>query len=168
MKEIIICSNAFIHTVIITILKNKKSSLILILYFHLFGVCFLSHFGNKLILQLNSNACVSYIVYLCTTIRFCLPVTSTFAADSFFIYSSSERYYLFFPYIKCMFNAFFFFFFFFFFFWQSTPLHLAAGYNRTQIVKLLLQHRADVHAKDKGYVKLFFLLNFYQCFLLGT
>eukprot|EP00106_Octopus_bimaculoides_P015464 XP_014782906.1 PREDICTED: tankyrase-1-like [Octopus bimaculoides] len=33
---------------------------------------------------------------------------------------------------------------------QSTPLHLAAGYNRTQIVKLLLQHRADVHAKDKG------------------
>ncbi|XP_052831607.1 poly [ADP-ribose] polymerase tankyrase-1 [Octopus bimaculoides] len=33
---------------------------------------------------------------------------------------------------------------------RSTPLHLAAGYNRTQIVKLLLQHRADVHAKDKG------------------
>ncbi|CAG0883067.1 unnamed protein product [Cyprideis torosa] len=33
---------------------------------------------------------------------------------------------------------------------RSTPLHLAAGYNRTQIVKLLLQHGADVHAKDKG------------------
>lgn len=35
---------------------------------------------------------------------------------------------------------------------QSTPLHLAAGYNRTRIVQLLLQHGADVHAKDKGYV----------------
>ena len=33
---------------------------------------------------------------------------------------------------------------------QSTPLHLAAGYNRTRIVQLLLQHGADVHAKDKG------------------
>ena len=30
---------------------------------------------------------------------------------------------------------------------KSTPLHLAAGYNRTRIVKLLLQHGADVHAK---------------------
>lgn len=37
------------------------------------------------------------------------------------------------------------------FFLQSTPLHLAAGYNRTRIVQLLLQHGADVHAKDKGY-----------------
>lgn len=36
---------------------------------------------------------------------------------------------------------------------QSTPLHLAAGYNRVRIVQLLLQHGADVHAKDKGYVK---------------
>lgn len=36
-------------------------------------------------------------------------------------------------------------------FLQSTPLHLAAGYNRTRIVQLLLQHGADVHAKDKGY-----------------
>ncbi|TKC52981.1 hypothetical protein EI555_015631, partial [Monodon monoceros] len=33
----------------------------------------------------------------------------------------------------------------------STPLHLAAGYNRVRIVQLLLQHGADVHAKDKGY-----------------
>lgn len=33
---------------------------------------------------------------------------------------------------------------------QSTPLHLAAGYNRVRIVQLLLQHGADVHAKDKG------------------
>ena len=39
---------------------------------------------------------------------------------------------------------------------QSTPLHLAAGYNRTRIVQLLLQHGADVHAKDKGQV-LFFI-----------
>lgn len=37
---------------------------------------------------------------------------------------------------------------------QSTPLHLAAGYNRTRIVQLLLQHGADVHAKDKGYISL--------------
>uniref|UniRef100_A0A087XJ22 Poly [ADP-ribose] polymerase n=1 Tax=Poecilia formosa TaxID=48698 RepID=A0A087XJ22_POEFO len=29
-------------------------------------------------------------------------------------------------------------------------LHLAAGYNRVRIVQLLLQHGADVHAKDKG------------------
>lgn len=36
---------------------------------------------------------------------------------------------------------------------QSTPLHLAAGYNRVRIVQLLLQHGADVHAKDKGYVR---------------
>lgn len=33
---------------------------------------------------------------------------------------------------------------------KSTPLHLAAGYNRVNIVKLLLKHGADVHAKDKG------------------
>ena len=33
---------------------------------------------------------------------------------------------------------------------KSTPLHLAAGYNRTRIVQLILQHGADVHAKDKG------------------
>ena len=33
---------------------------------------------------------------------------------------------------------------------KSTPLHLAAGYNRTSIVQLLLQQGADVHAKDKG------------------
>ena len=35
---------------------------------------------------------------------------------------------------------------------QSTPLHLAAGYNRTGVVQLLLKHGADVHAKDKGSV----------------
>lgn len=33
---------------------------------------------------------------------------------------------------------------------QSTPLHLAAGYNRVKTVQLLLHHGADVHAKDKG------------------
>uniref|UniRef100_A0A3Q2GK49 Poly [ADP-ribose] polymerase n=1 Tax=Cyprinodon variegatus TaxID=28743 RepID=A0A3Q2GK49_CYPVA len=36
----------------------------------------------------------------------------------------------------------------------STPLHLAAGYNRVRIVQLLLQHGADVHAKDKGQLLL--------------
>lgn len=30
---------------------------------------------------------------------------------------------------------------------RSTPLHLAAGYNRIRIVQILLQHGADVHAK---------------------
>lgn len=39
-------------------------------------------------------------------------------------------------------------------FLQSTPLHLAAGYNRVRIVQLLLQHGADVHAKDKGWAEL--------------
>ena len=33
---------------------------------------------------------------------------------------------------------------------KSTPLHLAAGYNRIRIVKILLQKGANVHAKDKG------------------
>ncbi|XP_060719936.1 poly [ADP-ribose] polymerase tankyrase-2-like isoform X1 [Tachysurus vachellii] len=33
---------------------------------------------------------------------------------------------------------------------QSTPLHFAAGYNRVTVVEYLLQHGADVHAKDKG------------------
>ncbi|KAM7169154.1 poly [ADP-ribose] polymerase tankyrase-2 isoform 4-T4 [Macrochelys suwanniensis] len=33
---------------------------------------------------------------------------------------------------------------------QSTPLHFAAGYNRVSVVEYLLQHGADVHAKDKG------------------
>ena len=33
---------------------------------------------------------------------------------------------------------------------KSTPLHLAAGYNRTRIVQLLLKYGADVQAKDKG------------------
>lgn len=33
---------------------------------------------------------------------------------------------------------------------RSTPLHLAAGYNRIRIVQILLQNGADVHAKDKG------------------
>lgn len=33
---------------------------------------------------------------------------------------------------------------------RSTPLHLAAGYNRARVVQILLQNGADVHAKDKG------------------
>uniref|UniRef100_A0A6Q2YPA2 Poly [ADP-ribose] polymerase n=1 Tax=Esox lucius TaxID=8010 RepID=A0A6Q2YPA2_ESOLU len=33
---------------------------------------------------------------------------------------------------------------------QSTPLHFAAGYNRVSVVRYLLLHGADVHAKDKG------------------
>ena len=33
---------------------------------------------------------------------------------------------------------------------HSTPLHFAAGYNRVVVVDYLLQHGADVHAKDKG------------------
>lgn len=33
---------------------------------------------------------------------------------------------------------------------RSTPLHLAAGYNRARACRLLLQRGADVHAKDKG------------------
>lgn len=33
---------------------------------------------------------------------------------------------------------------------QSTPLHFAAGYNRVEVVELLLARNADVHAKDKG------------------
>uniref|UniRef100_A0A8C8JHA6 Poly [ADP-ribose] polymerase n=1 Tax=Oncorhynchus tshawytscha TaxID=74940 RepID=A0A8C8JHA6_ONCTS len=33
---------------------------------------------------------------------------------------------------------------------HSSPLHLAAGYNRVKTVQLLLKHGADVHAKDKG------------------
>lgn len=33
---------------------------------------------------------------------------------------------------------------------RSTPLHLAAGYNRISVVQILLQNGADVHAKDKG------------------
>ncbi|XP_071948207.1 poly [ADP-ribose] polymerase tankyrase-1-like [Antedon mediterranea] len=33
---------------------------------------------------------------------------------------------------------------------HSTPLHFAAGYNRVAVVEFLLEHGADVHAKDKG------------------
>lgn len=33
---------------------------------------------------------------------------------------------------------------------RSTPLHLAAGYNRINIVQILLQNNADVSSKDKG------------------
>jgi tankyrase len=36
---------------------------------------------------------------------------------------------------------------------HSTPLHFAAGYNRVSVVEFLLAHGADVHSKDKGYVK---------------
>lgn len=35
---------------------------------------------------------------------------------------------------------------------HSTPLHFAAGYNRVPVVEFLLEHGADVHAKDKGLV----------------
>ena len=34
---------------------------------------------------------------------------------------------------------------------KSTPLHLAAGYNRVRVCELLLNTGADPHAKDKGY-----------------
>lgn len=34
---------------------------------------------------------------------------------------------------------------------KSTPLHLAAGYNRVKIVQLLLQMGADCHSKVKLY-----------------
>lgn len=40
---------------------------------------------------------------------------------------------------------------------RSTPLHLAAGYNRARAVRLLLQRGADVHAKDKGYYFIYYL-----------
>ena len=33
---------------------------------------------------------------------------------------------------------------------QSSPLHLAAGFNRVNIVKSLLKYGGDVHAKDRG------------------
>ena len=33
---------------------------------------------------------------------------------------------------------------------HSTPLHFAAGYNRVSVVAFLLEHGAEVHAKDKG------------------
>ncbi|CAG2220102.1 TNKS [Mytilus edulis] len=33
---------------------------------------------------------------------------------------------------------------------HSTPLHVAAGYNRVTVVDFLLTHGADMHAKDKG------------------
>lgn len=38
---------------------------------------------------------------------------------------------------------------------HSTPLHFAAGYNRVSVVEFLLDHGADVHAKDKGFVFIF-------------
>lgn len=36
---------------------------------------------------------------------------------------------------------------------QSTALHFAAGYNRLQVLQLLLDTGADVHARDKGWVR---------------
>lgn len=49
---------------------------------------------------------------------------------------------------------------------QSTPLHFAAGYNRVSVVEYLLQHGADVHAKDKGQVPAIAIVSFfYQTFL---
>lgn len=44
---------------------------------------------------------------------------------------------------------------------RSTPLHLAAGYNRLKIVQILLKNGGDVHAKDKGGLgKFWFKLKF--------
>lgn len=46
---------------------------------------------------------------------------------------------------------------------NSTALHLAAGYNRSRIVEILLRKGADVHAQDKQgnyYSFLFFLFNY--------
>ncbi|VDQ07720.1 unnamed protein product [Trichobilharzia regenti] len=33
---------------------------------------------------------------------------------------------------------------------KSTPLHFAAGYGRREVVSLLLEHNADVSARDEG------------------
>ena len=33
---------------------------------------------------------------------------------------------------------------------KSTPLHLAAGYNRVKVCEVLLRIGGDAHAKDKG------------------
>lgn len=44
---------------------------------------------------------------------------------------------------------------------RSTPLHLAAGYNRSRVVQILLQNGADVHAKDKGLVNVYLCGNFH-------
>lgn len=33
---------------------------------------------------------------------------------------------------------------------NSTPLHLAAGYNNVEVAEFLLDHGADVNAQDKG------------------
>lgn len=33
---------------------------------------------------------------------------------------------------------------------NSTPLHLAAGYNNVEVAEFLLEHGADVNAQDKG------------------
>lgn len=49
---------------------------------------------------------------------------------------------------------------------KSTPLHLAAGYNRIKIVQLLLRNGANVHAQDKGGLGEYIRLNshFFNCF----
>jgi len=33
---------------------------------------------------------------------------------------------------------------------NSTPLHLAAGYNNLEVAEYLLENGADVNAQDKG------------------
>ena len=33
---------------------------------------------------------------------------------------------------------------------NSTPLHLAAGYNNVEVAEFLLENGADVNAQDKG------------------
>ena len=48
---------------------------------------------------------------------------------------------------------------------QSTPLHFAAGFNRIEVVVYLLDHGADVHAKDKGGLGLPKINYFYCSFI---
>ena len=33
--------------------------------------------------------------------------------------------------------------------YKTTPLHLAAGYNRSEIAQLLITHKADIEARDE-------------------
>lgn len=41
---------------------------------------------------------------------------------------------------------------------KSTPLHLAAGYNRIRIVEILLKNGANVHARDKSGLSPFYII----------
>lgn len=52
---------------------------------------------------------------------------------------------------------------------RSTPLHLAAGYNRIRIVQILLQHGADVHAKVRLHCLRFIkFLSKFCCFFFSN